>query len=63
VLHSVIGWDCTIGQWTRVEGIPNYNLADKTAGGITIFGAPRPRVCHVVPLAELKCCPVGVHRA
>ena len=24
VLHSIIGWDCVVGEWARVEGYPNY---------------------------------------
>ena len=23
ILHSIIGWDCVVGEWTRVEGTPN----------------------------------------
>jgi mannose-1-phosphate guanylyltransferase len=41
ISYSILGWDSIIGQWTRVEGIPNYTPflynADKRQG-ITIFG-------------------------
>ena len=23
ILHSIIGFDCVVGEWTRVEGKPN----------------------------------------
>jgi mannose-1-phosphate guanylyltransferase len=38
VLNSVISSSCVIGKWSRIEGVPNYNVSDKTSGGITIFG-------------------------
>lgn len=23
MLHSIVGWDCVVGAWSRVEGYPN----------------------------------------
>ena len=23
ILHSIVGWNCTVGQWTRIEGTAN----------------------------------------
>lgn len=40
VLHSVVGWKSTVGQWSRLEGCPDYNSekADVRSCGITILG-------------------------
>jgi len=35
VLYSIIGWNSVVGEWTRIEGSPEYQ---KTCG-ITLFGA------------------------
>lgn len=41
ILYSIIGWECVVGPWARIEGIPNYTPflynQDKRQG-ITIFG-------------------------
>lgn len=41
ILYSILGWESTVGQWTRVEGIPNYTpflYNQEKRQGITIFG-------------------------
>eukprot|EP00743_Colponemidia_sp_Colp-15_P003439 GILK01003714.1.p1 GENE.GILK01003714.1~~GILK01003714.1.p1 ORF type:complete len:279 (-),score=50.07 GILK01003714.1:239-1048(-) len=39
VMYSIIGWNSTVGQWTRVEGTPNYSASSRVGQKrITIFG-------------------------
>jgi len=66
VLFSVIGWKCTIGQWARIEGIPNPTpdlYVNKKRKGICIVGqgsmvAPEIliRNCIVMPHKSLTSC-------
>jgi len=43
ILHSIIGWKSTVGQWARLEGVPDFsvksvNSHDVRGCGITILG-------------------------
>lgn len=54
VLHSIIGWDCVLGAWSRIEGYPSdlnpndpvaripseslFNLDGRLNPSITILG-------------------------
>ena len=56
VLHSIVGWDCILGQWSRIEGYPSdlnpndpvaripseslFNLDGRLNPSITILGKP-----------------------
>ena len=56
VLHSIVGWDCVIGTWSRIEGYPSdlnpndpvarisseslFNLDGRLNPSITILGEP-----------------------
>jgi mannose-1-phosphate guanylyltransferase len=51
ILYSILGWDCEIGKWARVEGVP----ATPDLKGITILGtgvivAPEVSVRSVIAL-------------
>lgn len=66
VLHSIVGWDCVVGVWSRVEGYPNDpnpndplarvssdSLFDKEGRlnpSISILG-----MCHKVRLHNMHC--------
>jgi len=28
VMYSIIGWNCVVGSWTRLEGVPDFSSAD-----------------------------------
>jgi mannose-1-phosphate guanylyltransferase len=39
VLHTIVGWNSIIGEWSRLEGIPDFSpTADARSCGITILG-------------------------
>jgi len=41
VLYSIVGWNCTVGQWSRVEGHrcdPNPNDQFARPDGESLFG-------------------------
>ena len=38
VLHSIIGWDCVVGEWARVEGYPNYPDPNDPFGELYLVG-------------------------
>jgi len=41
ILYSILGWESSVGAWTRIEGIPNYTpflYHQEKRQGITIFG-------------------------
>ena len=54
MLHSIIGWDCVLGAWSRIEGYPSdlnpndpvariaseslFNLDGRLNPSITILG-------------------------
>jgi mannose-1-phosphate guanylyltransferase len=40
VSYSIVGWNSVIGQWSRLEGVPDYSVevADQRACGMTILG-------------------------
>ena len=54
VLHSIVGWDCILGAWSRIEGYPSdlnpndpvakiaseslFNLDGRLNPSITILG-------------------------
>ena len=65
VLNAIIGWDCIIGNWSRVEGIynptPHENSENDKRQGITIFGKgarAKPEIivynCIVMPHKDLE---------
>jgi len=35
IVYSIIGWNSTVGQWARIEGLPDYSV---DVPGITILG-------------------------
>lgn len=41
VMYSILAWDCAVGSWARIEGIPNQTphlyVNDKRQG-VTIMG-------------------------
>jgi mannose-1-phosphate guanylyltransferase len=42
ILYSIVGWNSTIGQWARLEGVPSNSITssdDVRSGGLTILGA------------------------
>jgi mannose-1-phosphate guanylyltransferase len=42
VLHSIVGWDCRIGAWARVEGIPlgvQEHAGKVISGGVKVDAA------------------------
>jgi len=39
VLYSVVGWNCIVGKWCRLEGVPDFSQeGDERSNGITILG-------------------------
>eukprot|EP01116_Phalansterium_solitarium_P009432 TRINITY_DN23569_c0_g1_i1.p1 TRINITY_DN23569_c0_g1~~TRINITY_DN23569_c0_g1_i1.p1 ORF type:complete len:441 (-),score=148.26 TRINITY_DN23569_c0_g1_i1:325-1569(-) len=60
VLNSIIGWRSTIGEWARVEGVPDFST-ENSARGITIFGSEVNvakeivvRKCIVLPHKDIE---------
>lgn len=59
VLNSVVGWDTIIGEWTRLEGSPDYSNPDINVGcGMTILG----NGVKVVPEVIIRSCIVLPHK-
>jgi len=61
IMHCIVGWNCTIGKWARLEGVPNHKNNGKENGGLTILGtgvtvAPEiiVRECVVLPHKDLS---------
>ncbi|CAI8002053.1 Mannose-1-phosphate guanyltransferase alpha-A [Geodia barretti] len=62
VLHSIVGWDCVLGAWSRIEGYPSdlnpndpvakitseslFNLDGRLNPSITILGKDSKRVLN-----------------
>jgi len=39
ILYSIVGWRSVIGEWSRIEGLPNIDpSANSCKGGISILG-------------------------
>jgi mannose-1-phosphate guanylyltransferase len=51
ILFSILGWDCVIGKWARIEGVPstsNYKGITILGTGVTV--APEVSVRSVIAL-------------
>ena len=59
MLHSIIGWDCVVGEWSRVEGYPNYPDPNDPFGELNaIRGATAHDLSinpHLAPISH-SCC-------
>jgi len=60
VSHSIIGWNSVIGQWCRIEGVPDYSaqVAEHRGCGMTILGSD----VKVAPEIILRSCIVLPHK-
>jgi len=42
IIYSIVGWNCVVGSWSRLEGVPDFSSADSDDAlkcGITILGS------------------------
>jgi len=60
ISYSIVGWNSSIGQWSRLEGVPDYSgSAAETRGcGMTILGSD----VKIAPEVIIRSCVVLPHK-